>query len=473
MKRIILIFSLLFCLNSFANEPLIKAQNEKTWKWDNTTWKGYWATTYYVATPANGGNDANPGTFASPFATWEKLETVMIAGDNAYIRGGTYRNPFTTNEYKVWIDNIAGTVGAPCRIENYQNEVPILDFTDSLFSTPGVYGLYFQYCTYLTIKGLTVTGLAQHPSGNAVNVFSLDNCDNCVVERCVTSYSGGSGFVLLHSDNNLLLNNDSHHLGDEFTGWGGTNGVAITSNVNSSTGNTIRGHRSWAVSDNGYAFFALDGTVTLDSCWAFRIGWRNGGTTLGGDGVGFKMGPGAIDDISTFRRTVQNCVAVENSYIGFDENRNAGASYKSRLYNNLAWQNGTNNTVGGYTYIEGYNYAYYDNTAPEPPHVLTNNIAFVGNNLFLGTSNIFTTNSWQVGTVTTGDFITLNSAGMDGPRQANGSLPNLDFGKLASDSDLKDIGTNVGLSFYNLPPLGPYDWYPASSSNYRILFKVN
>ena len=43
--------------------------------------------TYYVAT---NGNDANAGTISSPFATWEKLATVLVAGDIAYIRGGTY-----------------------------------------------------------------------------------------------------------------------------------------------------------------------------------------------------------------------------------------------------------------------------------------------------------------------------------------------------------------------------------------------
>mgnify|MGYP003551501592 CR=1 FL=1 len=47
------------------------------------------ANTYYVAT---NGNNNNPGTINSPFATWEHLTTVLVAGDIAYIRGGTYRS---------------------------------------------------------------------------------------------------------------------------------------------------------------------------------------------------------------------------------------------------------------------------------------------------------------------------------------------------------------------------------------------
>ena len=47
------------------------------------------AATYYVSTT---GNDSNTGTISSPFATWQKLASVMVAGDQAYIRGGTYRS---------------------------------------------------------------------------------------------------------------------------------------------------------------------------------------------------------------------------------------------------------------------------------------------------------------------------------------------------------------------------------------------
>ena len=43
------------------------------------------AETYYVS-PS--GSDSNPGTIDKPFASWQKLSSVLRAGDIAYIRGG-------------------------------------------------------------------------------------------------------------------------------------------------------------------------------------------------------------------------------------------------------------------------------------------------------------------------------------------------------------------------------------------------
>src|ERR1044071_10345492 len=45
------------------------------------------ATTYYVS---NSGNDGNPGTQASPFATIQKGSTVAVAGDTIIVTPGTY-----------------------------------------------------------------------------------------------------------------------------------------------------------------------------------------------------------------------------------------------------------------------------------------------------------------------------------------------------------------------------------------------
>ncbi len=41
---------------------------------------------------------------------------------------------------------------------------------------------------------------------------------------------------------------------------------------------------------------------------------------------------------------------------------------------------------------------------------------------------------------------------MDGPRQPDGSLPLLNFMRLAAGSDLIDAGTNIGLPFNGTAP---------------------
>src|SRR5215510_731530 len=48
------------------------------------------AAEYYVA-PAPTGNDSNPGSMASPWATLQKGINTAVAGDTVWIRGGTYR----------------------------------------------------------------------------------------------------------------------------------------------------------------------------------------------------------------------------------------------------------------------------------------------------------------------------------------------------------------------------------------------
>src|SRR5262245_63706428 len=50
--------------------------------------RGASAAEYYVAPT---GNDSNPGTMTSPFATIQRGHDVAAAGDTVWIRGGTYR----------------------------------------------------------------------------------------------------------------------------------------------------------------------------------------------------------------------------------------------------------------------------------------------------------------------------------------------------------------------------------------------
>jgi hypothetical protein len=51
-----------------------------------------YATDYYVAPT---GSDSGPGTLVQPFQTIQKAASVMVAGDTAFIRAGTYRETVT------------------------------------------------------------------------------------------------------------------------------------------------------------------------------------------------------------------------------------------------------------------------------------------------------------------------------------------------------------------------------------------
>ena len=61
-------------------------------------------------------------------------------------------------------------------------------------------------------------------------------------------------------------------------------------------------------------------------------------------------------------------------------------------------------------------------------------------------------------TVSSDDFMSLDSKGIDGPRQKDGSLPYLSFLHLSKKSHLIDKGINVGLPFYGkAPDIGAFE----------------
>src|SRR6478672_5831606 len=79
------------------------------------------ANTYYVSTS---GSDSNPGTTGKPFASWQRLSSVLHAGDTAYIRGGTYRTPnaIGVGNYPVDWRDLNGTSSAHITVSAYPGE---------------------------------------------------------------------------------------------------------------------------------------------------------------------------------------------------------------------------------------------------------------------------------------------------------------------------------------------------------------
>ncbi|HMU46596.1 MAG TPA: hypothetical protein PKC72_09520, partial [Chitinophagaceae bacterium] len=402
------------------------------------------ARKFYVSTT---GNDTNPGTITQPFRTWDKLSLVLIAGDTAYIRGGTYRinKSVGTGERIVW-NGLNGTVTDSIYILNYPGESPIANFDDLLITAGFTAGLAVTNCSYIHVEGLRITGLAQNPSGNTVVGLNCTNVDHSTFKRIEVDHMGGYGWYFLSgSTNNYVINCDVHHVDDRYTGWGNANGFNITGGDNS-TNITFEGCRAWWCSDDGWDFFGVNAVVFFKNCWAFWNGYEPGTFIQRGDGAGFKLGPAASDQSNNVLRTLENCLAFENYLAGYDQN---SGQMKYTLYNNTSFGNG----------FYGFNFPYHQSIV----HTFKNNTTYndptgaLGNNIFTGpnTSN----NSWNSPvTVTSADFISTNSAGADGPRQPDGSLPNLNFLKLATGSDLIDAGTNVGMPYNgNAPDLGAFE----------------
>jgi lysophospholipase L1-like esterase len=409
--------------------------------------------TLYVAPTANGGNDNNPGTFSQPFFTLNQAWSVVSAGDIIYVRGGTYRygDTFTT------FSGRSGQSGKMINIWNYPGEKPIINYSSGSFPSQQA-GISITSANYIYLKGIRITGIAMVTDWNHYGMILWHDVSNCIFEQMETDHIGGWGVTIGDNcNNNLFLNCDSHHNQDPFSTepYGGADGFQSYSA--SSTNIIFRGCRSWANSDDGWDLRGADGLYTLENCWSFWNGYipsTVGSSWIkGGDGEGFKLTGSRVASTTAIRRIAKNCLAFENGLSAFD---GADAPYGvgKEVYNCVAYGN-----------KEGFNFDYnygsgllknniaYKNGNPKPETPANND------NFRDGSTCNHDYNSFDSSVIVSdADFLSVNSAGMDGSRGADGSLPKLDFLHLAPGSDLIDNGTNVGLSYNGkAPDLGAFE----------------
>ncbi|MBN1765187.1 MAG: right-handed parallel beta-helix repeat-containing protein [Sedimentisphaerales bacterium] len=373
---------------------------------------------YYVSPT---GNDNNIGTINSPFKTIGKAVGLVAAGDTIYLRGGqhNYSNKISISKN--------GSSGNLITLRAYQDEVPVLDFTGTSTGTRGIEltGSYWYFYDF-TI---------QYAGDNGLYISGADN----TVELLVARWNEDSG-IQLHTGaaDNLILNCDSYENYDP--GNNGENADGFATKFGLGTGNILKDCRSWGNSDDGYDCWNTDPpseAVTFDHCWAFRNGINTwGDPAFNGDGNGFKLGAGAGAHL------LMNCLAYDNPHHGIDVNGNTTGVI---VYNCTSVMNG------------GTNY-YFDEHSSS--HVLRNNVSYLASvNIYDEIDDAY--NSWNGLTLDDLDFASLDSTGIDGPREPNGSLPILSFLRPCTGSQLIDVGIDVGLPFEpDAPDLGAFEWIP-------------
>ena len=237
--------------------------------------------------------------------------------------------------------------------------------------------------------------------------------------------------------NNLVINNDVHDNDDELGSGGAANGINLSA---AGSGNVIRGNRAWRNADDGIDMWN-SAPALIENNWVSLSGYDQDGVTPRGDGQGFKLGGTGPNDGG---HTLKNNVSWKNREDGFHEN---GGDLPMKMYNNTAWSNGRNSF-------------WFDN----PATTFRNNISHDTVGRVAGSAS---SNSWTLSvTVNDSDFGSLSDACARGPRQANGSLPNCSFLRLATGSDLIDKGTNVGIPYTgSAPDLGAFEYGGTSVSS--------
>jgi hypothetical protein len=370
------------------------------------------------------------GTGASFAAAYDVATAIAKAapGDTLLLQAGKYAIPYVEGAKNTLVLAQKGAEDRRIRIvadggrAEFDFSFPPQAWVQDSFGFL-VSGSYWSLCgvdiTRAGYQGAYVTG--EH---NTFENCSFHDNRNTGLEI----NKGGAYTTVINSDS--YRNYDPKKLGSMADGFG--------PKETQGPGNRFVGCRAWENSDDGYDAYNSDQTVVFEGCSAFRNGvdvWSYGG--FAGNGNGFKVG--GLAKQANHRLT--QCVAFANPVKGFDQNNNTGGI---TLYNCTGFKNGTNFGLGG-----ALNAGQM--------HDLKNNVSFGATDTISNAQQ--KNNSWTLGiTVSEADFKGVDMSQGSAPRAADGSLPDVDFLRLASGSKLLDQGVDVGLAFHgSAPDLGAFE----------------
>ena len=392
------------------------------------------------------GNDANPGTLSNPKATVTAALNLVAPGDSILVRGGTYIHNSTITIGSAY----TGSDSLRYYLLAHENERPLFDFSTSNFGLRG----FRVNASYWIIRGLDIKGAGDNGmqiSGGSYNI--IDNCTFFENRDTGLQLSSGAAY-------NQILNCDSYYNADP-PDYGDADGFAPKLDVG--TGNYFYGCRAWGNCDDGWDGYmrgANDVTTTLDSCWTWGNGYLPDGSDPGpqANGNGFKMGGGDNSNADSLMHHFQltNCLAFNNKVKGFDQNNNEGSM-------TLLNCSGYGNLVANFRISRELNAGQF--------LTVKNSVSHAGL-VQLGDFAIQETNSWMNGiSVDDDDFVSVSPLLADNPRQADGSLPEIDFMHLAAGSDLIDSGTDIGIWFSgSAPDPGAFEYIQPDAIEENLVF---
>lgn len=383
------------------------------------------------------GNDTNSGSIDSPFLTIPVAVNAVAAGDTIYLRGGSHI--YTGTASTIISIGKSGFDSARLYLIAYPGELPVLDFTATAAGVSKGVKLSGGYWHF---KGIDFYG-----AGNNGLIMTGANCHNNTIEQCRFYENRNTGVQIENGANNdTLINCDSYYNVDATQG----NADGFAPKLDVGNGIYFYGCRSWQNSDDGWDGYLNDNitdiSTSLENCWCFHNGYLKDGSASVGNGNGFKLG-GSKSTQSMHNFTVIRCLSFYNRVKGYDQNNNKG---NITLYNCTSFSNGTNyglNSPGGV------------NTAAGKQITVENCVSAGTGSITILSTAVQQNNSWMSPfSVDNTDFLSVDTTGVTGARQPDGSLPDLAFMHLAPGSDLIDAGVDVGLPFNGAAPdLGAFE----------------
>ena len=421
---------------------------------------------YYCAPD---GDDATAdGSEAKPFRSLQKAVDIVVPGDTIYMLAGTY-------EYGQRI-NISrhGEKGSGMIALFAKGGRAVLDF--SQMATADANQGIRMTSSFWHVYGLDIAGAGDNgmliernkPTGGSYSdiAANTDQAHDNIIELCNFYRCKDTGLQLKNlAAYNKIINCDSYFNCDP--GEGNADGFAVK--LSHGEGNYFYGCRAWNNSDDGWDQFIKkeggfpdDITTTLEYCWAFRNGYLENDQACSGNGNGFKMGSNQGRNNVILNR----CMAFENLNKGFDQNHNTG---------HMILNNCTGYSTKDLTGKSRYSYRLDEETASGHIIRLTNCVA-ISDGIADRKKSEYAPHSVVGELITTdlnrlpADFLSVDWSGTKGERQADGSLPELDFMRPTEGNNaLIDKGSLVtpfdgesrwaeGITYYGTAPdLGAWE----------------
>ena len=461
---------------------------------------------YYVQSPDDNANasDSNAGTDINyPWATWKKAFNTARAGDTVYFRGGTwYMDPSKDNIQYIPENGIGhnGTYNNHIVYTNYPGEIPIADYSKGLSTSGSTAALNMVGVSYIEVKGLIWQNFKQNAEveDQWINILGFTHGGNIWVENCIIRHTGGAAFRFYGYDTVHVKNCDAYDNIDDKTlaprTAGHADGFIISSKgtaADSFKVAYVEGCRAWYNSDDGFDVGASK-QVYISNCWSF-----NNGRGMKGDGNGFKF---SLSTVPLSQRIIRNCITAYSVKDPENNDPTCGGLTTVNLYDTVYGPQMTYLNISMYRDYMGYRSSdsYHDCTKhPDAAkEYFANCIIYDQKDKYPAGFNAcdysqgdpsyvtIDSSSFQlVGiyghtgpnpsyTVTDDDFVSLDTAELSRPRKADGSLPDINFMKLAPGSDLIDRGIDVGLPYNGAAPDLGWCEYGEESSNSAPVIKI-
>lgn len=357
------------------------------------------------------------------FAAFVKVQP----GDAIIMNGGTYIMNAKINV------TISGTSEKPINLIVKEGQSrPKLDFS-AMPENSSNQGIVLS-ANFWHIKGIDIFKAGD----NGLQVKGSNN----IIEFCSFSECSDTGLQIDNgAANNTILNCDSYFNADSTL----ENADGFACKLTAGTGNKFIGCRAWQNLDDGWDGYlrgANNISTSYQNCWAIKNGYLKNGNKGLGDGNGFKTGGSDLKDLK-HNATYKKCIAVGNAAKGFDHNSNRGEVV---IYNCSSYSNAVNYSFG--------------TTNPLGKLTIKNSNTFGTFGVTYATVIDVTNNSWQDGiVVSAADFKSIDYLELLAARKADGSLPDVNFFHLNTNSKLIDKGIDVGLLFNGLAPdLGAFEY---------------